>query len=198
MKKILLAFTLSLLAVTSAMAEQDQLKVTTLDGQTISVTGTTKGIVFDKYKGKIVFLEFFGHNCPPCIASIPHYIDLKNKYKDDLAILAIEVQNMQKNDLENFVKRYKINYDVASMQDGTNLVTYVMQRAQWKGSIPFLMIIDQEGAVQLMQAGMLPEKTLESMINQLQKRKLSEGVAKDSNKTKKESNTTKDANKSNS
>ena len=198
MKKILLAFTLSLLAVTSAMAEQDQLKVTTLDGQTISVTGTTKGIVFDKYKGKIVFLEFFGHNCPPCIASIPHYIDLKNKYKDDLAILAIEVQNMQKNDLENFVKRYKINYDVASMQDGTNLVTYVMQRAQWKGSIPFLMIIDQEGAVQLMQAGMLPEKTLESMINQLQKRKLSKGIAKDSNKTKKESNTTKDANKSNS
>ena len=198
MKKILLAFTLSLLAVTSAMAEQDQLKVTTLDGQTISVTGTTKGIVFDKYKGKIVFLEFFGHNCPPCIASIPHYIDLKNKYKDDLAILAIEVQNMQKNDLENFVKRYKINYDVASMQDGTNLVTYVMQRAQWKGSIPFLMIIDQEGAVQLMQAGMLPEKTLESMINQLQKRRLSEGTVKDSNKTKKESNTTKDANKSNS
>ena len=198
MKKTLLAFILSLLAVTSAIAEQDHLKVTTLDGQTISVTGTTKGIELDKYKGKIVFLEFFGHNCPPCIASIPHYIDLKNKYKDDLAILAIEVQNMQKHDLENFVKRYKINYDVASMQDGTNLVTYVMQRAQWKGSIPFLMIIDQDGAVQLMQAGMLPEKTLESMINQLQKRKLSQNTAKDSNQTKKESNTTKDDNKSKS
>ncbi len=185
------------MAASLAIAEQDKLKLTTLNGETISVTGTAKGIEFDKYKGKIVFLEFFGHNCPPCLASIPHYNHLRDKYKDDLAIIAIEVQNMQKNALVDFVKRYKINYDVASMQDGSNLVTYVMQRAEWKGSIPFLMIVDQDGGVRLMQAGMLPEKTLESMINELLQKKTKDST-KDSSKTKTESNTTKDDNKSKS
>jgi len=186
MKKIIVAITLAIFTLSFANAAgAESLKVETLDGKQIEINGTIKGLDIDKYKGKVVFLEFWGHNCPPCLASIPHYVKLQEKYKDKLAIVAVEVQNMQKDALKKFVADKKINYDVIAMQDGNALASYIMQRAQWKGSIPFLVILDKDGAVQLMQAGMLPESTLEEMIDDLTKPKSVE-----TNSSKKENNTT--------
>lgn len=179
MKHLLLTTLLAIFAISGLSASGEEvLKVNTIDGKQMELTGTVKGLNIDKYKGKIVFLEFFGHNCPPCLASIPHYVSLQEKYKNKLAILAVEVQNMPKDALKKFVAEKKINYDVVSMQDGNTLASYIMQRAQWKGSIPFLVIIDQDGIVQTMQAGMLPEETLEKMIIELTKSK-----SKDNNAT---------------
>lgn len=179
MKHLLLTTLLAISAISGLSASGEEvLKVNTIDGKQMKLTGTVKGLNIDKYKGKIVFLEFFGHNCPPCLASIPHYVNLQEKYKNKLAILAVEVQNMPKDALKKFVVEKKINYDVVSMQDGNTLASYIMQRAQWKGSIPFLVIIDQDGIVQTMQAGMLSEETLEKMIIELTKSK-----SKDNNAT---------------
>jgi len=48
------------------------------------------------YKGKVVMMEFWGTHCPPCRASIPHYINLMKKYGKSVALLAIEVQDASK------------------------------------------------------------------------------------------------------
>jgi len=185
MKKIIAAIALAIFTLNLANAAgEETLKLDTLNGKQLEITGTIKGLDIDKYKGKVVFLEFWGHNCPPCLASIPHYIKLQEKYKDKLAIVAVEVQNMQKDALKKFVADKKINYDVVAMQDGNALASYIMQRAQWKGSIPFLVILDQDGAVQLMQAGMLQESILEEMITDLTKSKSVEN-----NSSKKENTT---------
>jgi len=143
--------------------------MTTTDGKALHMTGTPTGLIFDEYKGKVVFLEFFGHRCPPCLKSIPHYKKLQEKYKDDLAIIAVEVQGLDDNGLKTFTKENNINYVTISQEKAGRLVSYISQRAQWQGSIPFLVILDKKGDVQLMQAGMLPEKALESTIEQLRK-----------------------------
>ncbi len=169
MKKFLTLTLLLASLLTVSQAEEDKFTMTTIKGKTIEVTGTTTGLILEEYKGKIIFLEFFGHRCPPCLKSIGHYKRLQEKYKDKLVIVAVEVQGMNRSSLKAFVKKKKINYVTISQDQAGQIVPYISSRAQWRGSIPYLIILDQKGEVQLMQAGMLPEQELENYIEQLSK-----------------------------
>ena len=169
MKRILVSVLLLVSLLTFAQAAVDKMTMTTTDGKTLHMTGTKTGLVFEEFKGKIVFLEFFGHQCPPCLASISHYETLQSKYKDKLAIIAVEVQGFDDAQLKNFVKEKGINYITISQEKAGQLVPYISARAQWQGSIPFLLILDQKGDVQVAQAGMLPESSLEKVIKKLSK-----------------------------
>jgi len=166
MKKILTA----LLALATAgnlaqAADSEYIKLPTLDGKTIHIKGTDDGLEISEYKGKVVFLEFWGTHCPPCLASIPHYVDMIKKYKGKLAMLGIEVQNTPKVRLKAFAKNKGINYDVVAYEDAGYFVDYIAKRAGWKGSIPFLLILDPAGKVITMQVGMLPQNVLEKVVN---------------------------------
>lgn len=168
MKKILAILMALMIATTGIISAEDGvIKIQTLEGKTIHIKGTENGFTIPEYKGKIVFAEFWGTQCPPCIISIPHYVELQAKYKDDLAILAVEVQDKPKDALKKFVKDKGMNYDVVSYREGMEFVEYVTQRAGWSGSIPFLLILDQKGVVQIVQPGLIPQEKLETVIKDL-------------------------------
>ena len=165
--------TLLILTLTIFVQAKDkslpQMSMTDITGKNYKVLGTEQGLKITGLEGKVIFLEFFGHKCPPCLASIPHLINLQNKHKDKLAIISIEVQGYNHAQTAAFAKAKKMNYIVASEEKTSNLVNYIQQRAQWKGSIPFLVALDTKGDVQFVQAGMLPESSLEDLFNQLSK-----------------------------
>lgn len=173
MKKIMMALVLFSFLVSAQAAQSKspsmQMTMTDINGLSYDVTGTEQGLKIKGLEGKIVFLEFFGHKCPPCLASIPHLISLQNKYKDKLAIVAIEVQGLNTAEVTAFVKEKGINYIAVSEEKAGELVDYISQRAQWNGSIPFLVALDTKGDVQFVQVGMLPESSLEELIAQLSK-----------------------------
>jgi len=171
LKKLLTATILlfSLLTTVQAAENTPQMKMTDVTGKTYDVTGTEQGLKIKGLEGKVVFLEFFGHKCPPCLASIPHLIKLQTKHKDKLAIISIEVQGYNNTQTAKFAKEKGMNYIVVAEEKASELVNYIQQRAQWKGSIPFLVALDTKGDVQFVQAGMLPEKSLEELISQLSK-----------------------------
>ena len=170
MRKILIATMLLLFTLSGQASEvQQKMSMTDVNGKTYAVTGTEQGLNIEGLEGKVVFLEFFGHKCPPCLASIPHLNNLQNKYKDKLAIVSIEVQGYNHAQTTKFAKDKKMNYTVVSEEKASDLVNYIQQRAQWKGSIPFMVALDTKGAVQFVQAGMLPEESLEELIGQLSK-----------------------------
>ncbi|UPT77922.1 TlpA family protein disulfide reductase [Sulfurovum sp. XGS-02] len=174
MKKL---FTISLLLLslfTYAHAAEDkrylaEMTMTDIMGKTYDVSGTEQGLNIKGLEGKVIFLEFFGHKCPPCLASIPHLIKLQEKYKETLAIVSIEVQGYTHEEVKAFAKEKGMNYIVVSEEKAPELVNYIQQRAQWRGSIPFLVAMDTKGDVQFVQAGMLPEASLEELISQLSK-----------------------------
>ncbi len=143
------------------------MSMTDTKGTTYTVEGTEDGLNIEGLKGKVVFLEFFGHKCPPCLASIPHLIKLQEKYKDKLAIVSIEVQGYTNEQTEKFVKDKGINYIVLSEEKASDVISYIQQRAQWRGSIPFLVALDIKGDVQFVQAGMLSEESLEELFKEL-------------------------------
>ncbi len=168
MKKLLASIALLLTLLTSTQAANDmKMSMTDIKGKTYQVTGTEQGLNIQGLEGKIVFLEFFGHKCPPCLASIPHLIKLQKKYKNKLAIVAVEVQGYSNVQLQDFAKKKGMNYIVVSEEKTNGIVNYISARAQWQGSIPFLVAMDKKGDVQFVQAGMLPESSLEELIKQL-------------------------------
>ena len=150
-------------------AEEPKMAITDIKGVTHQITGTEQGLKIKGLEGKIVFLEFFGHRCPPCLKSIPHLIKLQEKHKDKLAIIAIEVQGFSNKQLTKFAKEKGMNYIVVSDEKSGSFTSYIGQRAEWRGSIPFMVALDTKGAVQFVQAGMLPESSLEELIKQLSK-----------------------------
>jgi thiol-disulfide isomerase/thioredoxin len=108
MKKLLIAalFFASFLTMTQAAEDEKVLadmSMTDVTGKTYKVTGTQNGLSIEGLESKVVFLEFFGHKCPPCLASIPHLIKLQEKHKDKLAIVAIEVQGYNNKQTAKFV-----------------------------------------------------------------------------------------------
>jgi len=173
MKKLLVTMLLLLSFMGTLHAEKAKksaLEITDINGKTYTVSGTKDGLKISGMEGKVVFLEFFGHQCPPCLASIPHLIDLQKKHQDKLAIIAVEVQGLNETQLKEFVKKKGMNYTVISGEKERLFVSYISQRAQWKGSIPFLLALDGEGEVQYIQAGMLPEESLEKLFTILNKK----------------------------
>ncbi len=168
MKKLLILSIMLFSLFTSLQAKNAPImSITDIKGKTYQITGTDQGLEIKGLEGKIIFLEFFGHRCPPCIKSIPHLIKLQEKHKDKLAIIAIEVQGYDRARLSKFAKDKQINYITVSQDDAGNLVDYISSRAEWRGSIPFLVALDKKGTVQFVQAGMLPESSLEELIKQL-------------------------------
>ncbi len=173
MKKLLLSLLLlfSFLYAAGAQSEKkSSIELTDINGKHYTVIGTPKGLKISGMEGKVVFLEFFGHKCPPCLKSIPHLIDLQKKHPNDLAIISIEVQGLDNAQLQAFAKQKGMNYTVISGEQERLFVSYISQRAQWQGSIPFLLVLDKQGDVQFIQAGMLPESALENVFEQLNKK----------------------------
>jgi thiol-disulfide isomerase/thioredoxin len=174
MKKLLLSVLLLFTFLSTAQAQSNDKKssieLTDIYGKTYTVKGTKEGLKISGMEGKVVFLEFFGHRCPPCLRSIPHLINLQKKYKDKLAIISIEVQGLSQEQLKTFAQKKGMNYTVISGEKEHLFVSYISQRAQWQGSIPFLLALDPKGDVQFIQAGMLPESALEELFQQLSKK----------------------------
>jgi len=167
MKK-LIAFAMLLISLTVySSGSDDKYLLTATDGKTIHVTGIKDGLVFDEYKGKIVFLEMFGHRCPPCLKMIDRYKKLKDKYKDKIAIVAIEVQGLSDTQLKSFSNKKGINYITISSDTAYNFVQYIQIRTEWRSQIPFLMVLDKKGIPQFTHLGELPDEFLDNIVKEL-------------------------------
>ena len=203
MKKLIWLLSLSLLTTVGSFAEENKtqsaesnstvinnknvMSITDVTGKVMKVEALKNGLYFQDFKDKVIFLEFFGHRCPPCKKSIPHYIDLQNKFKDKLAIIAIEVQGLSRKQLSSFAKKKGINYITVAQEDSQILLEHISVRANWSGAIPYLVILDQKGDVQTMQAGLIPQKPLEDIVNGLTTTTVVEdnNETNDTNKSKK-------------
>jgi len=172
MKKLLLS-ALLLFAFNSSNAKELKphvtMHITDTNGTSYEIKSTELGLDIDKLRGKVVFIEFFGHKCPPCLMSIPHLIHLQEKYKDKLAIMAVEVQGYNNAQTKEFAKEKGINYITVSEEEASDFVKHIAQRAQWQGSIPFFIAMDTKGDVQNIQVGMLSEEILQKLVEKLSK-----------------------------
>jgi thiol-disulfide isomerase/thioredoxin len=107
-------------------------KLTRLDGKPVSLADT---------HGKVVLVNFWATWCGPCRAEIPDLIALQEKYKDHLQILGLVVDDDDQDAMQEFVKKFGINYPVAVATDEI--------RFQYGGipALPTSFVLDSEGRI---------------------------------------------------
>jgi len=161
MKKIIIVL-MALLTVN--MYAQEDINITDTNGTEYTVVAKDNSIKIKGMEGKVVFLEFFGLQCPACQQAMPHLINLQEKYKDKLQVLAVEVQNNEIDQINEYKATHGINYTTFTNYDIGRLVRYIADKSAWQGAIPYTVAIDPNGEVLFAQAGVIPEKTLEAYI----------------------------------
>ena len=92
-------------------------------------------------KGKAVILDFWATNCPPCIEEIPHLLELKSKYGDELVLVGLHVGDEEdRKQVPAFVEKLKITYPLAYPDSA--LTDFIFQT---NSAIPQTAVFDRRG-----------------------------------------------------
>jgi thiol-disulfide isomerase/thioredoxin len=105
------------------------------------------------FGGKVVILDFWATYCPPCIEEIPHLMDLKSRYGDDLVVIGLHVggeEDLPK--VPEFIERLKITYPIAMPEDA--LTSFVFGQ---ESAIPQTAVFDRSGKLVKKIAGFSPQ-----------------------------------------
>jgi len=100
-------------------------KITTmLEGSSIlkSIKDETHGVMVNKnrfiindVKQPIVLVNFFSTWCPPCRGQIPYFEELQKKYRKELFVTGILVNDdINASDLEAFYSKYHVDYFISN------------------------------------------------------------------------------------
>jgi thiol-disulfide isomerase/thioredoxin len=116
-----------------------------------------------EYRGKNVMLTFWATWCPPCIAEIPHLIELRKQIGEDklvmLAISHIDPRNSTEAVRKFVTANPVINYPVTSTDSATMPRPYNLIN-----SIPSSFFIAPDGKIKLAIEGMISLPQMKAII----------------------------------
>jgi thiol-disulfide isomerase/thioredoxin len=112
-------------------------------------------------RGKVVLLNFWATWCGPCRAEIPDLIALQQKYKDQLQIIGLTVDDDDLAFIKQVVTRTRINYPVAMAPPEV--------RSQYGGiaALPTSFLLDAQGRVVQKHEGLRDPALYETEIRAL-------------------------------
>jgi len=148
---------------------QQTFQLTTINDQNISAVINGSHIKLEKSDNKVVFLLFFGHNCKPCLKEIPLLKKLMDKKHEDLTLLATDIHGYNKKDLTKFREENGINYPLLTREDNKMFIKFIKVKSNWRGSLPFLLVLNKQGEVKLAHRGALSLEKFEKIYQIMKK-----------------------------
>lgn len=141
-------------AATAKQGGAPDFALPSLDGKTVRLSD---------YAGKTVLIDFWSTTCDPCMAEMPHLVELYNKHKDaGFVVLAISLDGPES------------RAQVSSMAHDRGMVfpvlldeeTTVVARYNPKREMPFAVVVDKHGSIVHKRGGYTAgdEKTLTAEI----------------------------------
>jgi thiol-disulfide isomerase/thioredoxin len=129
-----------------------EFKLDALDGKPLSLATA---------RGKVVLLNFWATWCGPCRAEIPDLIALQQKYKDQLQIIGLTVDDDDESTIKQVVADEHINYPVAMASPDVRL--------QYGGiaALPTSFVLDARGRVVQKHEGLRDPALYETEIRAL-------------------------------
>lgn len=110
---------------------------------------------------KATLFVFFATWCPPCKVEIPHLNNLAEKFRKDLNIIGISLENKSIEEIKEFAKSYNIKYDIAVGE-----ANFILEKAV--GGIlglPSSILYKADGSYFNGYVGLVHEEILESDIS---------------------------------
>jgi len=150
----------------NAMVSTNEYVLTELNKTQYVVVKTPTGFTLNGAKGKVILLDIFATWCPPCQAEATHLTSLQEKYKDELVILGITVEEgIQNTKLEAFRSEYNAQYPMVNSQENRRLVNAIATKLNIGRNfgIP-LMALYKDGKLINFYQGATEEEFIESDI----------------------------------
>ena len=120
-----------------------------LEGKTVSL---------EDFLGKVVYLDFWGSWCPPCIEELPHLEALYDAYHErGLAVVGISLGD-SKRSLKRFMETHRIPYVVVLGNDK------VIQDYQGVIFLPTAFIVDRKGFIRRKLFGYKEKEEIEQIV----------------------------------
>jgi peroxiredoxin len=121
-----------------------------------------KTVTPDEYKGRVVLLNFWATWCVPCKAEIPWFVEFDHKYKDKgFAVVGVSMDEEGWGVVKPYVAERNIPY---RMVIGTEEVSTMYGGID---SLPTTFLIDKEGKVAAIHAGLVSKATYQKEIEDL-------------------------------
>ncbi len=107
----------------NTMVAANEYVLTELNKQQYVVKKELSGFSVEGAKGKVILLDIFATWCPPCQAEASHLASLQKKYKDDLLILGVTVEEgISDTKLQAFRDKYNAQYALVNSNDNRRLI----------------------------------------------------------------------------
>jgi peroxiredoxin len=118
-------------------------------------------IKLSEFLGKVVVLDFWATWCHGCMTEIPWFMEFQDKYKrDGLVVIGVAMDDDGWKSVKPFVVERKINYPiVVGNQD--------LEKSYSVENPPVTLLIDREGRVAEVHAGMMEKEAFEREIQNL-------------------------------
>ena len=146
----------------------DTFKLSNIENKSYTVTVSNQKVTFKESQKAIVLVTFFATWCPPCVHDIPYMNDLHKKYKKNLLLTGVLVQDtISEEKLRSFLAKHAVTYFVSSSRDNndfTNLVAKTL-RLPKDFSIP-LTVMYVEGKYFTHYEGCVPVEMIDYDIQQ--------------------------------
>jgi len=118
------------------------LKSSTISPEWSGISQKGKKYSLESLKGKVVFIDFWGTWCPPCIKAMPHIEKLYQHYKnnDDVVVIGISANEKDKKAAATYFTKKEYNY--VHIPNGDEIA-----KSFKVVSFPTLYIIDKNGKI---------------------------------------------------
>jgi len=120
---------------------------------------TGRQVSLTDFKGKVVIVNFWATWCPGCVAEMPHFVELYDKYKQQgFEMIGMSLDQGGAKDVKAFMEKKPINYTmlIANMD--------VSNRYKTKGLLPTTFVIDRTGKIRRKYVGARSKAVFEKDI----------------------------------
>ena len=118
----------------------------------------------ERWRGKVVVVNFWASWCPPCREEIPGLIRIQQKLAaNGLQVVGIAVDSVDKS--RQAAAEMAISYPVLVAE--VQIIDVTRQLGNRAGGLPFTIVLDREGRLVATHLGLLSEAQLERLIRPL-------------------------------